>query len=284
MKRWLSEPLLHFLLLGAGIFVVYTMMSPELPGENEIVVTSGQQEHLLTTYTRTWQRPPTQEEFSALVDDWIREELAYREGQRMALDTNDTIIRRRLRQKLELLAEDIVSLAEPDDAVLQAYLDDNAEVYVAEARWTLDQVYFSTDRRGDRAANDAREALTALNQADGPDPEALGDPLPLPSKLSNEGTSTVAALFGELFVEALKGLDTGAWAGPVRSGFGLHLVRLESVTPARRLTLEEARDRLVRDWHHEEGIRTLDALYDRLRENYQITIEPLATDTGQGPG
>jgi hypothetical protein len=110
---WIKEPLLHFIVLGALVFALYGFIGPDQPADDEIVVTRGQQEHLVTAFTRTWQRPPTQAEFTGIVDDWIREEIAYREGLRLGLDANDTIIRRRLRQKLEVLADDIVSMAEP---------------------------------------------------------------------------------------------------------------------------------------------------------------------------
>ena len=110
---WIKEPLLHFIVLGALVFGLYGFIGPDQPDDDEIVVSRGQQEHLVTAFTRTWQRPPTQSEFTGIVDDWIREEIAYREGQRLGLDANDTIIRRRLRQKLEVLADDIVSMAEP---------------------------------------------------------------------------------------------------------------------------------------------------------------------------
>ena len=162
MKKLLTEPLVHFVLLGALIFWVYAQVGPDGPDEGEILVTQGQQEHLVTAFSRTWQRRPTPEEFNHLVDDWIREEIAFREGMRMGLDSDDTIIRRRLRQKLELLAEDVVSLVQPSDEELQAWLDDNEGDYTHEPQWTLEQVYFSLDRRGDAAVTDAEEALAEV--------------------------------------------------------------------------------------------------------------------------
>ena len=119
MSNWLKEPLLHFLVLGALVFVLYTFIGPDAPSDDQIVVTRGQQEHLVMAFARSWQRPPSQTEFNGIVDDWIREEIAYREGLSMGLDTDDTIIRRRLRQKLEVIAEDIVSMAEPNQGICE---------------------------------------------------------------------------------------------------------------------------------------------------------------------
>jgi len=274
MRRWLSEPLLHFLALGALIFLVYGLVNEDAPGEDEIVVTRGQQAHLVTTFTRTWQRPPTPSEFQGLMQDWIRQEIAYREGQSMGLDRDDTVIRRRLRQKLELLAEDVVSLREPTDEELQAYLEENQEAYTREPRYTLRQVYFSPDRRGDDAVRDAEQALVLLAE-DGPlvDPEAMGDPLPLPHRLADERLSAVARQFGADFAEALASLRPDAWEGPVRSGYGLHLVKVEARDAGRPLTLQEARDAVARDLANERRQSAIEQLYDRLAEKYTITVE-----------
>ncbi len=274
--RWLKEPLLHFLVLGALIFLAYDRLNAGAEGAGEIVVTSGLQTHLITTFTRTWQRPPTPEEFKGLVDDWIRQEIAYREGQSMGLDTDDTVIRRRLRQKLELLAEDVVSLDQPDDEELQAFLAANQDSYVQEPRYTLRQVYFSPDRRGEEATRDAEQALVLLATDDGlVDPEAMGDPLPLPFRLESERRDAVARQFGADFADALAGLGTGAWEGPVQSGYGWHLVYLEAIEPGRPLTLEEARAAVARDLAHERRQAAIDQLYERLAERYTITVQPL---------
>ena len=281
MKKLLTEPLLHFIALGALIFAAYTWLSPGEEDRGSIVVSLGQQEHLVTAFSRTWQRAPTASEFANLVEDWIKEEIATREGQRMGLDADDTIIRRRLRQKLELLAEDVVAMARPDDAQLQAFLEENQTDYRQEPTWTLHQVYFSLDRRGDQAVQDAEEALVLLDTGgDLVNPDNIGDPLPLPVRMSNEREQAIANQFGQVFVEELQGVETGRWQGPIRSGFGLHLVRVDEYTPGRALTLEEARDAVQRDWFNQQRLATIDTLYERLRETYDIEVEPMATQEG----
>ena len=147
MKRWLKEPLIHFLLLGALIFVAYQQLAGGGPSSDEIFISRGQQENLLNTFSRTWQRPPTPQEFQGLLKDYIRQEIAYRESKSMGLEQDDIVIRRRLRQKLELLAEDVASLVPPTDEQLQTYLDQHGEDFMVEPRLTLRQVYFSQDRR-----------------------------------------------------------------------------------------------------------------------------------------
>jgi hypothetical protein len=287
MFTWLKEPLLHFLVLGALIFALYGFIGPDAPADDEIVVTRGQQEHLVTAFSRTWQRPPTQTEFNGIVDDWIREEIAYRESQTMGLDTDDTIIRRRLRQKLEVLAEDIVSIAEPTPEALAQYLADNQADYTLEPVYTLRQVYFSVDRRRGEAMQDAEQALLLL-QTDSvlTNPEDLGDPISLRHRYVNEREGSLAATFGLEFTEGLMDIEPGNWSGPVRSGYGLHLVLIEEFMPGRPLTLAEAERDVRRDWAIEQRVRAIDTLYESLREKYTITVEPMAApaaDEAAGP-
>ena len=273
---WFKEPLLHFMVLGALIFALYSFVGPDQPDDDEIVVTRGKQEHLVTAFTRTWQRPPSQVEFTNIVDDWIREEIAYREGLRMGLDTDDTIIRRRLRQKLEVLAEDIVSMAEPSEELLRQYLDENRTTYTRESQYTLRQVYFNVDERGAAAEQDAAQALLLLETDDAlTNPEDLGDRISLPHRFVNKREYELAGSLGGDFVDSLKDLETGKWQGPILSGYGLHLVFIEEFTPGTPLTFEEAERDVRRDWANEQRVKAIDSLYEELRKQYEITVDPM---------
>lgn len=279
---WIKEPLLHFIVLGALVFALYGFIGPDKPADDEIVVTRGQQEHLVTAFTRTWQRPPTQAEFSGIVDDWIHEEIAYREGLGMGLDIDDTIIRRRLRQKLEVLAEDIVSMAEPTEEILQQYLEENQSAYTREPVYTLRQIYFSVDERGASAAQDAGQALLLLNtDSTLTNAENVGDPLSLRHRFVGERESALAATFGNEFADGLRDFEPGKWQGPIRSGYGLHLVLVEEFSAGHALTLEEAERDVRRDWANEQRVMGIDRLYDELRQRYTITVEPM---TGENAG
>ncbi len=279
---WIREPLLHFIVLGALVFALYGLIRPDQPADDEIVVSRGQQEHLVTAFTRTWQRPPTQAEFTGIVDDWIREEIAYREGQRLGLDSNDTIIRRRLRQKLEVLADDIVSMAEPGEEMLQEYLEENIADYTLEPVYTLRQVFFNVDERGAAADQDAEQALLLL-ETDSvlTNPENLGDRLSLAHRHVRKTESELAASFGRDFAANLVDLEVGKWQGPILSGYGLHLVLVEEFVPGRPLTLEEAERDVRRDWDNEQRVKAIDTLYKEFRKDYTITIEPLATENAE---
>jgi hypothetical protein len=273
MSKWLKEPLLHFILLGALIFFVYGKFSNERSAD-EIFISSGQQDNLINTFSRTWQRPPTTAEFKGLLDDFVREEIAYREGAALGLDDDDIIIRRRMRQKLELLAEDVASLSQPGDEQLQAFLDEHAEDYRIEDRLSLQQIYFSPDRREDAVA-DATAQLAVMNLTDASiDIESLGDPIPLPGEIDGLRKSEIARLFGSVFAEQLENVETTRWAGPIESGFGFHLVFVKERIQGGKPDLNDVRDAVQRDWFSQRRREAVDGLYARLAENYQIEIEP----------
>lgn len=284
MSKWLKEPLVHFLILGGLIFALYNLVSDQAGAADEIVISAGQQENLINTFSRTWQRPPTPQEFKGLLDDYVRQEIAYREGRTMGMDQDDIIIRRRMRQKLELLAEDVASLAVPTDEQLQQFLDESPAEFQLEPRLSLQHIYFSIDRRGDAAEQDAIELLQRLG-TDGPggDLEQFGDALPLPFRLDDMREGEIARLFGIIFTDQLNGLETGRWVGPVQSGFGLHLVFISERIDGRTPSLDEVRDAVQREWFSQRRRDAVDGLYDRLAENYTIEVEPLvAEEAGNG--
>lgn len=276
MKKLFREPLLHFLVLGGLIFALYSAMAQKGAGENEIFITRGQQENLLNTFSRTWQRMPTAVEYQGLMRDYIRQEIAYRESREMGLDQDDIVIRRRLRQKMEMLAEDVAGLVPPTAQELQEYLDDHPEQFTFEPRLTLHHVYFSADRRGTDAQRDALAVLSVLEgQGDTADTASVGDPLPLPAFIEDAPESEIARLFGGVFVDGLRGVPADRWAGPVKSGFGLHLVFVTGRVDARVPELAEVRAEVERELMSRRRTEAVDGLYDKLAENYTIEIEPL---------
>jgi hypothetical protein len=284
MGKWLREPLVHFLLLGGAIFLLYNAVSGEGSAENEIFISRGQQENLLNTFGRTWQRPPTPQEFQGLLKDYIRQEIAWRESRAMGLDQDDIVIRRRLRQKMEMLAEDVAALVPPTTEQLQDYLDVNSEQFAVEPRLSLSQAYFSADRRED-AEQDATKVLQQIEAGElSPEPEEMGDPLPLPASLEDASESEVARLFGQQFTEGLATVETGRWSGPVQSGYGYHLVYVSERIEGRVPGLEEVQAEVQREWMSQRRQETVDGLYERLAENYTIDIESLVDPEAAAQG
>lgn len=291
MKRLLREPLVHFLLLGGLLFLYFEWRGGSGgPGSSRIVVTPGLVQHLSSGFTRTWQRPPTEAELKGLVDDYVKEEIATREAVGMGLDRDDTIVRRRLRQKLEFLVEDAVSASAPSDAELAAWLQRHPESFPAEPQLSFRQVYVSqTGRGGGAAAAEAGKLLVRL-RAKGMDAktDGLGDASMLPTELPLSPLREVERSFGSGFAQVLLAIQPGRWSGPVESPYGLHLVLVRERTLGSRPALAEIRPQVERELLAERRKQELDSFYERLLQRYTVTIEkpqpppPQAASAGGG--
>jgi hypothetical protein len=276
MKRILREPLLHFLLLGAGLFTAYGLLSKPGSGDapRKIVVTVGQIEHLAAGFAKTWQRPPSDAEIKGLVDDWVREEIATREALALGLDRDDTVIRRRLRQKLEFVSDDIAAQAEPTDADLNAYLQAHPESFRVEPRFTFSQVYLDPAKHGDKLIRDTTQLLARLKQAGAKaDSSALGDSFLLEHTFESATTREIAQQFGEEFAAKLGELSPGQWQGPVESGYGVHLVLVSERTEGRLPELAEVHDVVRREWANAQRLEGNERFYQELLKRYAVTIE-----------
>jgi PPIC-type PPIASE domain len=275
MKKLIREPLLHFLLLGAAIFAAYYLIakpSAEEPGK--IVITEGQVAALEVGFTRTKQRPPTREELEGLIRDRVQEEVYFREAIALGLDKDDTIVRRRLRQKMEFITDDLAALGEPTDDELTAYLKAHADVFRVERRFTFSHVYLSPERRSENLARDTGQLLAQLQQAgDKADVSELGDSFLLGYTFQSLPASEVVKLFGEKFAASLGDLSPGQWQGPVESGYGVHLVLVSERTEGRVPALEEVRDAVRGEWANTRRSELNEKFYQELLKRYVVTIE-----------
>lgn len=274
MSRWLREPLVHFVVLGGLLFLVFNWWSGGGAGSNRIVITPGQVDSIAAGFARTWQRPPTDAELKGLIDDYVREEIAAREAMSAGLDRDDTVIRRRLRQKLEFVAEDAIDATPPTDAELQAWLAQHPEAFRLEPEVAFRQVYLSPDRRGASLEADGRRLLAQLRAA-GPDVDVTtaGDRLMLPQDVARTTRTDVARQFGEEFADAIVKLEPGQWAGPLRSGYGMHVVFVRERADGRTPALADIRAVVEREFLSARRKRELDAMYERLLQRYRVTLE-----------
>ena len=280
MRKLLREPLIHFLVLGAILFLVFDLTSEtDQPGERRIVVTPGQVEQLAGQFSRTWLRPPTPGELDGLVERYVRSEIYYREALAMGLGQDDPYVRNRLALKLEVLLDDLSAEAEPADAELARFLTEHAERFAEPARLSFRQVYLNPDRHPDTAA-EAQRLLELLRS--GADPDGLGDVSLLIPGVDAATPEEIARQFGQDFAEALVGLDPGGWVGPIRSAFGVHLVRVSRRQPARQPALTEIRDAVLAEWRDQRRREAREQAYQRLRERYQIVMDG-ATQGGPLP-
>jgi hypothetical protein len=273
MRTLLREPLLHFVLLGAAIFVVYAWLSPERgPGEDEIVVSAGQVEHLAITFSRVWQRPPTREELKGLIDDYVVEEALCREALKLGLDENDTVIRRRLRQKMEFITEDFATSAEPTDADLQAFLDEHPDQFRVDPRYTFTHVFLSEDRADIHA--DAAQMIERLSSlGPGADTSELGDRLLVPREFTGETRRNLASQFGQDFAARLDEVPIGGWSGPVPSAYGIHFILMTERIDGRLPPLDEIREQLKRELRVVRREKSYAEFLDGVLSQYEVTIE-----------
>lgn len=277
MKKFLAEPLLHFLLIGALLFVLFEVLrSPGDVSDKRIVITQSDVEALQANFARTWQRPPTMQELPRLVEEKVRGEIAYREAVAMGLDVNDAYIKQRLKTKLEFMLEDISTLDQPTDQELADYLAQHPEKFRRESQVSFVQVYLGEQPSEQEAAR----VLAQLTEA-GADAEleTYGKSIMLPLAVSASPLSVVDRRFGSGFTAQLKGFPVGQWQGPVVSSYGYHLVQVNGRVAAMDPPLEAVRREVTRELVAERIKTVKETTYAGLREQYEVVIE---TDEGQG--
>jgi hypothetical protein len=272
LQKILREPLLHFLVLGAGLFVLFGVVGePAEERRDQIVVSAAKVENLAELFRRTWRRPPTQAELDGLIEDHVKEEILYREARALGLDDDDIVIRRRLRQKMEFISEDIAAQAEPSEQELRGFLADQSDRFREPARFSFAQVYLSPERRGEDAWGDAERLLVALDAGQS-DPAESGDPFLLDQDYRGLSAREVERLFGRGFAARVAELPVGRWAGPVESGYGLHLVLVHERTSAQLPDLDEVRGAVASEWRAARREEANRAFYEGLRANYEVTV------------
>ena len=270
----LREPLLHFLLIGGLLFAAYNLQNEGLVENNRIVISEAEIDRLITLWEKKRQRLPTQGELQGLIEQQVREEVMYREAIAMGLDQNDSIVRRRLAQKVEFISADLAALAEPTETELTDYLAAHSNTFELPARIDFVQVYIDLNKHGDNVQDYANNLLNELRQTDSEsDIETIGDPLMLAQQYEQQTKHDISRLFGKDFAINLFTLPIGSWQGPVSSGYGPHLVRIDNKTEARLPKLETVRDKVRDEWHAQQRRIMDEAFYKALRQRYEIVIK-----------
>ena len=266
--------MLHFVLLGAALFGLFSLIDKkDADAPTKVFISTSRVATLADGFARTWRRPPTDQELQGLVEDYIRDEIFYREGRAAGLDRDDFVIRRRVRQKMEFLAEDMAA-AEPSDEQLAAYLASNPERFRTEDRLTFHHVFLSATRRGSALDGDAKQIADTLARTSAPvDTSTIGDPFLLGEEFREMSQSDVARTFGEGFAKQLSAVEPGRWQGPIPSSFGVHFVILDERAKGSLPPLDTVRETVQREWLNARRIETEQKLYRSLRDRYQIVVE-----------
>jgi peptidyl-prolyl cis-trans isomerase C len=277
LKGVLRDPLVHFMAIGSLLLGAYSLLDrgpTEEPSSKEIVLTVDSMAQLLMIFESQWKRQPTQDEFNAMIENRIREDVLYREALALGLDKDDTIVKRRMAQKMQFLAEDVAAQQEPTGDQLKAWFAEQADLFTVPARISFRHLYFSADKRGDSAKDDAAKALGRLAGA----PQnatftgSLGDPSMFRDYYADRAPQAIAGEFGSDFARAVAKLEPGSWQGPVKSGYGWHLVFVDSAVAGRVPAFEEVEAEVKTAWLGKQKADAWRNAYAKMRAKYTVRL------------
>jgi len=284
IARLIREPLVQFLFIGVAVFAIYELVASQSePPRDRIVVTEGRVQQLALVFAKTWQRSPSPQEMRGLIDAYVKEEIYYREAIKLGLDRDDTLIRRRMQQKMEFLSEPSDDRLAASDATLQSFYDANQADFLIEPEVEFQQILIDSEKDREPAEVRAEQLLRQLrDSSQDVDASELGDATLLPYATRLSSVTRIGNAFGENFAKKLTTLPADEWTGPIKSPFGLHLVRITDRRDERLPPLNEIRKAVEQKWRTQERDRFQQDEYDRLRANYEV-VSPL-NETAAGSG
>jgi hypothetical protein len=272
----MHDPFVHFVGIGLVLLALYDMVAPPRPRAPEfrIELTPDDVRQIEVAWTAKWQRPPTAAEMQELLDDKVREEVLYREALSLGLEQGDTIVKRRLAQKLEFLTEDIAAIRDPTPAELEAWFPKHSAQFASPGRVSFRHIYFSPDKRGANAAEDARAALAKLLRTHATsEVSGVADRFSGRDYYADRTPDQLAGEFGSQFPKEIAGLAPGAWRGPIESGLGWHLVWIDAVTPGHTPTFAEADFAEVKTaWIDEQRAESKRKTFAAMRSKYEVVM------------
>lgn len=268
LKKIMREPLLHFALIGAGLFLLFAYLNPaEEQAENSIIITSYKIQQLTTVFQKKWQRLPTAVELKRLIDDYVTEEVYYREAIAMRMDQDDTVIRRRLRQKMEFLLTDVNTAIKPTDAQLQAYLDAHPATFAIPARYSFRQIYVNPNQP------DGAERIAAIQQQLDAGLYVVGDSTMLPEMMTGQPANRIDRTFGQGFTKPFADMPLHHWQGPIWSGFGQHWIYLEAREASQHPALAEVRAKVLREYEYDQRQELQRKVTEKLLQKYTVQVD-----------
>jgi len=270
LNKLFKEPLVHFIAIGIAIFFAYYVLNPEQSQDDkQIIIDNNTIAPLISGWQRVWMREPNNKELHSLIEDYIQEEIYYREAMAMDLDKNDMIIRRRLRQKMEFLTQNI-NIPQPSDNELLTWLQTHQEEYRNPAKISFSHIYFNADKHGANIAEVAEQAYQSVLKQDN---TVNGDPFMLPKSFKLANYEAIQRVFGENFASALFSKKNTGWHSPIPSAFGMHIVNIESIQEASDADFETLKPELAEDWKKDQQRKANQAMYESMRSRYNIVMD-----------
>ena len=282
LTRLFTEPLIQFLIVGAGIYAAYAMFgTPEENFRDTLVhVDSNRINAFISEWESRWNRPPTQQEIDGLIQSYIREDVLYRQAVAMGLNEDDPVTRRRMAQKLEFLTSDLAMMVQPAEGELEAYFEENQALYREPDRITFSHVFFNPDSRGDSTLEDAAKVLAQLRAADVPDAASMqvGDQLMLPNDFQAVTEAGIERVMGSGFAGSVMKLEAGQWYGPVLSGYGVHLVYVFDYQASTPAVFEDVQAAVLENWQMERRDKFNAEFLENLKSRYEIVIDEIPAE------
>jgi hypothetical protein len=278
--RVCREPLVHFLVLALLVFAAYHFLA-SAAGEGKvdrIVITSGKTMQIAARFAQIWQRPPSPQELKGLIDEQVKEEIYVREALALGLDKDDTVIRRRLRQKMELLSDAGADALSPTDAELEAYLKSHPEMFAVNLAVSFQQVFLNPQRHGSGIGLTVATVLATLNNNSEIDASTLGDTTLLPAEMPLTSLDSIDRIFGSKFADAIGKAKVGAWTGPIASDFGLHVVRVSRRQEGHSPALGEVRNAVMREWTNDKRNELENDHLTALLKRYEVIVESVPAE------
>lgn len=276
--RSLRHPALH--VLGLGVVVAVAILvagggSSSSEESRRVVISGADLLQLRAAFLRTWQREPTLSELRGQLDEHIRQEVLYREALRRGYDRDDPVVRQAMQRKMEFLASSQATPEAPSEEEVEAFFALRREHYRLPAVLDFVQVYVSPDLRDEGAEQAAEELLERLRRED-PEPSRLGgwgDRIMLEPVYRARSEREIVSLFGREFAAAVLEVEPGTWAGPIRSGYGLHLVKVLDRQESRLPEWTEVSARVLADMEYEARRAAKEQLFQEIAQSYQIVFD-----------
>ena len=275
LNTFLREPLLHFLLIGAGLFFLFSQINnPQVETGHRIIITQANLDRLATIWLKRMGRPPSAQEREQQLEHYIREQVLYREAMAMGLDQGDVIVSRRLAQKMEYLFNDLSFIPEPTETELVSFLSEHASQFTLPATITFSQIFLDPGERDQEINKDAEQLLEQLKETTSEvDTINLGDRSLLPYEFTKERENEITSMFGAAFTNQAFALPVNSWQGPITSEYGVHLIYINSYTEARLPPLAEIRERVASEWRSTKQHEANEIFYQSLYQRYEIILD-----------
>lgn len=278
MKRILREPLLHFILIGAVLFIITAWVNTKTSETGkQIIVDNNTIARMVMQYQSQFGTLPSKEALDGMIEDHIKEEIYYREALRLGLDKDDEIIRRRLSQKYEFLQDDLTVLPTPSDETLKKFYDAHPELFRDSGTVSFMHIYFSPDNGGnDKARRRAESVFEKISSTGIEHASQIGDPFPLENSYSDITMLDARQNFGvSAFADSLFTIPEHRWSQPVQSGYGWHLIYVEDRKPAIVPPFGSVKQDVTLAWQNEQRKEQNEKKYHDIQSHYSISREYL---------